>query len=137
MLYADDTICISENEEVMNVMLQSIDEKGARYGMKLNKNKCEFMRFGGPSKVHFTDGTEIDTKDEVKYLGCNLNKYADGGKELQKRIATCMSELKRLDLFWRHSDCSLKRKLVVYESSNQNFYTAWNPCNSRTQQSEN
>ena len=65
--------------------------------------------------MHFTDGAEIKTKEEVKYLGCNLNKHADGQKELQKRIATCMTVLKRLDLFWRHSDCSLKRKLVVYD----------------------
>ena len=49
-------------------------EEGARYGMKSNKDKCELMHFGGASKVRFTDGMDINIKNEVKYLGCISSK---------------------------------------------------------------
>ena len=37
VLYADDTICISQSERAMNLLLESIETEGAHYGMKINK----------------------------------------------------------------------------------------------------
>jgi len=62
------------------------------------------------------DGTIIKPVDEVKYLGCQLNNKADGIKEVKKRIADCMVVLKKLDLFWRHGNASLRRKIQVQEA---------------------
>ena len=93
VLYADDTICISQNASAMNKLLASIEEEGDLYGMKLNKNKCELMQFGTPRNIHFKDGEAVKRKDEVKYLGCNQNDRADGGKTLNKRIADSMATL--------------------------------------------
>ena len=39
ILYADDTICMSEDEETMNRILKDIEKEGATYGLKLNKTK--------------------------------------------------------------------------------------------------
>ena len=41
VLYADDTICISESEQAMNKLLAAIEKQGRRYGMRLNRAKCE------------------------------------------------------------------------------------------------
>ena len=39
--YADDTICISTDTKAMNKLLEAIEWEGFRYGLKLNKEKCE------------------------------------------------------------------------------------------------
>ena len=35
---------------------------------------------------------------------------------MRKRIADGMAILKRLDMFWHHSDCSMKQKVLVFNS---------------------
>ena len=35
VLYADDTICITDNEEAMNRLLKKIETQGALFGLKL------------------------------------------------------------------------------------------------------
>ena len=43
ILYADDTILITENSEDMEKLLQTIEKEGEKYGMKLNQEKCEMV----------------------------------------------------------------------------------------------
>ena len=46
VLFADDTICISKSTAIMNKMIRAIEEIGQRSAMKLNKAKCEAMKYG-------------------------------------------------------------------------------------------
>ena len=39
VLYADDTICMSEDEQAMNRLLKEIEKEGKYYGLMLNKKK--------------------------------------------------------------------------------------------------
>ena len=73
VLYADDTICISQDEKAMNIISKGIEKEGAIYGLKQNRTKCECLRVGAAGKVRFADGTPAHIKHEVKHLGCNLN----------------------------------------------------------------
>ena len=114
--YADDTICVSHCVAAMNRLLKSIEVEGGRYGMKLNKDKCEVTTFGGRPRIKFQDGSLVKIKDEVKYLGCTLNRSCDAAREVSHRICQCMIVLKRLDLFWGHSNCSLRQKLIAYDA---------------------
>ena len=77
ILYADDTICVSEDEQALSRLLAAIEGEGDKYGLKLNKNKCEFLHFGKAGQVFFADGTPVPKNHEVKYLGCNMNDKAD------------------------------------------------------------
>ena len=84
--------------------------------MKLNKLICELVKTNKNPNVHFANGQRVPPKDEVKYLGCHLNKHCDTQKEVKSRIARCMTTLKKIDLFWRHCDCPLKFKLLVQDA---------------------
>ena len=77
ILYADDTICVSEDEQALSRLLAAIEGEGDKYGLKLNKKKCEFLHFGEAGQVFFADGTPVRKKHEVKYLGCSMNDKAD------------------------------------------------------------
>ena len=95
VLYADDTIFISQNADAMNRLLAAIEEEGELYGMRLNKNKCELLAFGAKRKIKFRDGAVIKPTEEVKYLVCYWNNKADGSKELNRRSSECMATLKK------------------------------------------
>ena len=100
VLYADDTICMSTDTRVINKTLANIEREGAKYGLKLNRAKCEVLQTGGTANIHFADGVKVQQKTEVKYLGCTLNYKSDVKKEVSARIAKCMVTLKKLDVFW-------------------------------------
>ena len=115
VLYADDTICISTDTRVINRRLSHIEKHGARYGLLLNKDKCEVLS-NAHADIHFADGTRIKHKQEVRYLGCMLNMRADTTQEIRGRISTCMAIMKKLDLYWLHARCPVKWKVLVLDA---------------------
>jgi hypothetical protein len=66
VLYADDTICVSTNTMALNKLLASIEEEANKYGLTLNKTKCEVMYNSTKANVHFRDGTEVPRKKGSK-----------------------------------------------------------------------
>ena len=116
ILYADDTICVSKDTRSMNKLLESIERIGENYGMKLNKTKCELLKFGGRADVHFKDGVKVPQMGEVKYLGVILNDKCDNRKELKSKISNCMATLNKLNLFWGRAHCPASFKLHVYDA---------------------
>ena len=116
VVYADDTICISTDTKAMNLFLKDIELEGAKYGLKLNKNKCEVLTTGVSADIKFADGTKVKRKPEVTYLGCQINQYSNIGQELSKRISICMTILKRLDVFWRHCEVTAAFKINVLDA---------------------
>ena len=119
VLYADDIVLISEDEDARNNFLGLIEEEGASLGLRLNKNKCELL-IGGTAlpdrPICFPDCFTLAPVTEAKYLGCFLNYKTAGALEPNKRIAACMTILKRLDNFWLYSNCDIRRKLLVFNA---------------------
>ena len=106
VLYADDTICITQAMAAMNRLLEAIETKGKYYGLKLNKKKCEYLGFGKPGPVKLADGKRMSAIHEVKYLGCLLDDKADPEKNVKKRISDCMITMNRLHILFRDSNNS-------------------------------
>lgn len=94
----------------MDRLFAAFETEGNRYGLKINRIKCELVALRTTRKLVFRDGTKVHRKDVVKHLGCLLNSRGDPGKEVVKRISECMTTPKRMHLFWRHGDLSIKPK---------------------------
>ena len=116
VLYADDTICISENEEALCRLLIAIIKEGENYGLRLNKTNCEYPYFGQAKPIYFDDGTPVKRLDEVKYLGCSMNNRADPEREINKRMQACMATLNKLHIFFYNSDNTVTRKMLMYNA---------------------
>ena len=101
----------------MNKMLAAIEEVGKASGMGLNKAKCEIMRFGGRARVTFKNKTPVREVNKAKYLGCTLTKDNDVTAEVRGRIRDAMITLKKMHIYWRHSNCNLKHKLMVVQAT--------------------
>ena len=85
--------------------------------MKLNKTKCEVLHTGKTRpEVIYGDGSPVKCVAEVKYLGCHLNAKGDTTKEVKARIASCFATVKKLDLFWTHSDCPRGVKILALDA---------------------
>ena len=116
VMCADDTICIATDTRQMNSFLKEIEQLGKQYGLTLNYTKCELLTTETNPNIHFTSGTKVPRKTEVTYLGCEINLNGDNKKELSKRIGNTMQTLKRLDLYWRHSNCPTRTKLIAADA---------------------
>eukprot|EP00973_Karenia_brevis_P085709 11889938-Karenia_brevis.AAC.1 len=68
VLFADDTICITSTPSAMNDLLACIETVGEMYGLKLNKSKCDLIRFNATSRVVFQDGSRVPLQTEARYL---------------------------------------------------------------------
>ena len=68
------------------------------------------------ANVHFLDGTKVPFKDEVKYLGVDINDTGKMKKEISKRLTAVWLTIKRLDHFWLHSNCPVKFKLIATDA---------------------
>ena len=116
VVYADDTICVSTSTAAMNLFLKDIEIEGEKYGLKLNKDKCELLTTSLNADIRFADGTKVKRKSEVTYLGCQLNQYSNITQEISKRIANCKAIMKKLDIFWKHCELKTSFKILVLDA---------------------
>ena len=67
--------------------------------------------------VHFKDGSRVKRADKAKYLGAILTEKGDGEAEIAQRIRSTTAIWRNLDDLWRHSRCTNKYKLYVYDAA--------------------
>jgi hypothetical protein len=116
ILYADDTLLVSQSTRTMNKLLASVEEEGAKYGIRLNKPKCQLLAFGPESAVKFLDGAPVPKTTEAVYLGCRLNNTHNTHVEVKLRIRAAAATLRQAHIFWRNSSATLKFELRAVEA---------------------
>ena len=73
ILFADDTICISENAKTLTKFLRKIQTEGGKYGLLLNMDKCEVIRISRnhnlteADQIRFQNGKAVSVPQEAKY----------------------------------------------------------------------
>ena len=101
----------------MNKFIKHIEEKGRKYGLRLNKGKCELICLGDhAANMHFANGEAVERKHEAKYFGCILTETNDINKEVNQKISQCCNTMQKLQLFWRHSDCPVSFKITAFNA---------------------
>ena len=100
----------------MNRMLKAIEIIGRKSRMRLSKRKCEAVKNEGHAQIMFLDKPLVRTVEKSKYLGCVLNKDNNTTAEVRGIIRDAMGTLKKMHIYWRHSNCNLKHKLMVTQA---------------------
>ena len=70
----------------------------------------------GKPNIHFKDNTPLKKVEEAIYLGVTLNERMNIGKEIQQRISNTIKSWKMLGGYWKHSNCTTRDKLNVYDA---------------------
>ena len=87
------------------------------HGLHLNKNKCESINTNpNRERIKFKNGTKVKNKNEAKYLGCHLTAKAESRKEINRRKGECTLIWRKLETFWKHSNCTEATKIHIYDA---------------------
>ena len=116
LLYADDSALFTNNVNAMNRLLVKIEEHALYYGLAFNKTKCVSFNFHTSRKPVFADGTKVPETPDAVYLGGLVSKTHDNRQEVSRRISACFGTFKKLDVFWRRSNCPATFKIQVYDA---------------------
>ena len=84
--------------------------------MELHWNKFQLLSVQSTAEVRTTDGTSINAKPALEYLGAMI--ASDGGhcNELARRIGAAKSTFNSLAKIWRHSNLTGLGKVRVFAS---------------------
>jgi len=116
LLYADDTILITNNLNAMNRLLAKVEEHATYYGLSFNKTKCVCLPFNSTGAPRFQDGSKVKVESGAVYLGSNISRDHNLQMEVSNKISSCFVVLNRLNFFWRKSNCPVNFKLSVFDA---------------------
>ena len=69
VLYADDTLLVSQHQSNLQTMLNAIVEEGRKYGLELNWEKTAQMQTSINNRITTPSGGHIVTGRDAVYLG--------------------------------------------------------------------
>ena len=116
LIYADDTMLIGNRARELNILLAAIETECAKYNLKLNYNKCNYIAMNGKAHIHFKNMEKLKEVDKATYLGGTLTNTASRNEELNNRISKALTTCNKLKTFWYKTKCSHKWKLQVYNA---------------------
>ena len=116
LLYADDTLIMDTNIDVVHAFMSSIESAGATYGLALHWGKLELLPVRTSCRLCAPNGDEIKSKDSIKYLGALLSADGRVHSELARRIGAGAADFKALQKVWRHSTLSTSRKIELFNA---------------------
>ena len=59
LLYADDTVLIGTRARELNMLKKAIEEESAKYNLKLNYDKCNYLGMYGKADIKFKSGSKM------------------------------------------------------------------------------
>ena len=96
LLYADDTVLMSSSQRNLQQLIDAVAAEGATYGLEINWDKTFQMSICTGSAVHRPDGTELERKREIVYLGGLITSDGRVSRELSRRVGEGRSILNKL-----------------------------------------
>ena len=116
LLYADDTVLIGTRARELNMLIRTIENESAKYNLRLNYDKCNYIGMYGKADIKFKDGTKMQEVQEVTYLGGKLTNKASRHVEDLSRINKALQTCMKLKFFWSKTKCSIRWKMQMYNA---------------------
>ena len=116
VLFADDTTLVATSTIAAKALLHEVEFQSEFYGLALNKSKCIYFAINKNNNIHFLDGEEMQSSDNVTYLGAKLTKNASIKEEITTRLNKANLVWHKLKTFWKKTSCTISWKLQVYNS---------------------
>ena len=116
LLYADDTIVIGESADLVAEYSQAIEKAGATYGMSLHWGKTQALSICTADRIRRPDGTYIEEKGSIEYLGALLSADGRMDSEISRRIGMASADFRRLQKLWGHANVPVSDKLQYFQS---------------------
>ena len=122
-IFADDTCLCTENEEDLQLAIQTFAEVCVLFGLTISVDKTEFMiQRASNNYTHnelsiSIEGKNVKQVTSFKYLGSMVTADATINKEIQTRIQKASAAFSKLfQRVWSRNTLSLKTKVSVYKT---------------------
>ena len=115
--FADDIDALSEEEQELEALVESLDKTCTRYKMEISAEKTKLMKnsANGIQREIKVKEQKLGTVTSFKYLGAVVAD--DGSKpEVLSRIAQATAALTKLKPIWRDNNISLGSKVKLMRS---------------------
>ena len=116
ILYADNTLLMSQHEDNLQAILGAVVKEGTRYGLELNWSKTFQMQVSTQSRISRPDGGAIASVREAVYLGGLVTCDGKAGNEISRRLGACGGLFRQIRQVWSHAAVTRNRKLEVYSA---------------------
>lgn len=117
--YADDIAIFEETDMQAQALLDSINDRAQKLGLRINAKKTKYFVTDG-SKAHLTvNGEAVEQVDEFKYLGSliSASKIA-ASSDVTARIGNAQAAFASLKwCLWKRKTVSLKTKIRVFNAA--------------------
>ena len=98
LIYADDTMLIGKRARAMNIILAAIQKLSAKYNLKLNYDKCNYIGMNGKAHIHFSNGKPMKEVARATQLGGIISNDASRWNDFSNRITKALVTCNRLML---------------------------------------
>ena len=113
--FADDTIFIFKAKNDLEVLLNAVRQNSERFGLFLNLRKTKVMTTGGMDEFIIA-GEAIEQIDNFILLGSNVNRMADCGPEIQRRMILGRTAMHNLIKIWKCRDITSTSKIRAVQT---------------------
>ena len=87
VLYADDTVLLSSSAKNLQTLMDAVVAEGANYGLELNWSKTYQMNVNSSMLLTCPDGSTLDSKRSIIYLGGLITCDGKSGTEMRRRVS--------------------------------------------------
>ena len=112
--YADDTIHMTENEELKSLLME-MKEESEKVGLKLNIQKSKIMA-SGPITSWQIDGEKVETVADFIFLGSKITADNDCSHEIKRRLLLRRKVMTNLDSTLKSRDVTLPTKVCLVKN---------------------
>jgi hypothetical protein len=116
LLYADDILLLETDPARADIWIKEIETQAAKYGMRLNRQKCEVLSSPLPQVIKFADGTLIRNVSSASYLGKLFTSEQNEAREITQRLGEVWGIIKRLEHVWHRAKIEKHWKLRVMQA---------------------
>ena len=116
VLFADDTLFISNSGDYVQEYMNIVTEIGAEYGLQVHWGKVHLVPIRTEQPVFAPDGARIKAQESMLYLGSTIHGNGRFGCEVGRKIGAAAGDFKALQRVWKHATISRQRKLQLFDS---------------------
>jgi hypothetical protein len=116
IVYADDTLLIGANPQLLNEFLAAVCFAGRMVGLELHADKFQLVQVRCSQPVLGLDGKVVKNSSSMLYLGASLTSDGACSSELSRRIGAAKQDFRALCKVWKQSCLTTHRKLQIYRA---------------------
>jgi hypothetical protein len=116
ILYADDTLLVGVQPELVEEFAAAVEAEGAKYGMTLHWGKTQVLSVATGRRLKKPDGSVIEETGVLEYLGSLLAANGRVDSELSRKIGCATHDFRNLQALWNHASVSTRDKLQFFHA---------------------